>query len=194
MRPIWRLEPREGRTAARPGRAEGPEVCLALARTSCPPIRFDTSRAGDDNGEPALIGFSWTQCRFLTRMKTAAQLCNDEWESLAERDSSTYPNDLSAIVVQAFTSPRLRALFPFLSMGRLCLSQCTEYPFYVPLWFHPIGNDVFAVMRPENPRGWVDGVEVQRGSATDVVHHVEQALARDECPVQIGNAETLGLG
>ena len=64
--------------------------------------------------------------------------------------------------MQASAIPTLRSLFPFLSMGRLCLSQCTEYPFYVPLWFTPLGDGLFAVMRPADPRGWVDGVEIQR--------------------------------
>ncbi len=127
-------------------------------------------------------------------MPTATEICRDAWESMLSRDLSTYPNDLSAIVTQASASPRLRCLFPFLSMGRLCLSLCTEYPFYGPLWFTPIGNGEFAVMRPVNPRGWVDGVEIHRSSAKDAVHHAEQVLAEDKRLVQIGNADSLGLG
>ena len=65
---------------------------------------------------------------------------------------------------------------------------------YVSLWFTPIGNGVFAVMRPVDPRGGVDGEEIQRASAKDAVHHAERALAEEKKTVQIGNADTLGLG
>ena len=53
---------------------------------------------------------------------------SEEWESLLARDLSAFPNDLTALVNKASRNAKLRGMFPFLSVGRLCFSPVYRLP------------------------------------------------------------------
>jgi hypothetical protein len=125
-------------------------------------------------------------------LTTAESRVSEAWEGLLARDLSTYPNDLAALVEKASCNAKLRSMFPFLSIGRLCFSRCTDYPFAVPVWIAPAGNCTFSVQLPA-ASNWVDGKEIYRGSAEDAVQKADEALADQDIRVLLGNAETLGL-
>jgi hypothetical protein len=117
----------------------------------------------------------------------------EAWGSLLARDLSDYPGDLSTLVEVASRNGKLRSMFPFLSVGRLCLSRCTDYPYFVPILIIPVVDGSFSVQVPVNRRGWVGGREIYRGSAEDAIRKADEALTGDDRRVLLGSAETLGL-
>jgi hypothetical protein len=52
-----------------------------------------------------------------------------EWTAVRGADDSWVGVALRPVVESAFAAPELRALFPFISMNRLCFSRCTQFPF-----------------------------------------------------------------
>lgn len=62
------------------------------------------------------------------------RVLEERWASLidsVERESATFAESLRPIVAAAAANSELRALFPFTSVGRLCFSRCSEYPYTV---------------------------------------------------------------
>jgi len=118
------------------------------------------------------------------------------WEELLASDLSCYSGELRSLVEKASRIERLRRMYPFLSVGRLCFSRCTEYPYFVPVWIAPMGgeNRLFSVQTPANRRGWIDGAEVYRGPADRAIREAAETLTGDDLPALLGNAESLGLG
>ena len=91
--------------------------------------------------------------------------------------------ELAPIVAAASTEPRLRQLFPFTSLNRLCFSRCTGYPFT---------NDTpLVASRGKNEYEVISsaGKSLGRGNASDVIALVVAALPPNCGPALPGTAE-----
>jgi hypothetical protein len=55
-----------------------------------------------------------------------------EWTAVRsawEGDDGWVGDSLRLVIESAFGTPELRALFPFISLNRLCFSRCSRFPF-----------------------------------------------------------------
>lgn len=104
--------------------------------------------------------------------------------SLVERD---HPHLLELIGV-ASSLPKVRSLFPFVSIGRLCLSRCTSFPYHVDFLVSMRDTKFHAEITLE-PARWVHTKEVGEGSASVVGDMIESLIPSDYGGARLGDAD-----
>ena len=104
------------------------------------------------------------------------------WTEYRDELAARYPA-LLPFFEQAARFPKIAVLFPFLSMGRLCFSRCTRYPFFVDFIVCVTSEGEFLVERTDGRGGWVEGREIGRGDAA-----VATRLLVDSIPADYGAA------
>jgi Family of unknown function (DUF6193) len=105
---------------------------------------------------------------------------------LAER----YPY-LAPFFHEAHSYPKLRALFPFLSIGRLCLSRCTRYPYFVDFMVCAAPDGQFSIQRTVGRGGWAESVEIAFGDAPTAARLLDGFIPADYGPAIEGTGDDI---
>jgi hypothetical protein len=134
----------------------------------------------DERGE----ALRWWQDRVVPAAEEIVRARWNEMPALVERD---YPHLLELIGV-ANSLPKVRTLFPFVSIGRLCLSRCTSFPYYVDFLVSMRGTNFRAEVTLE-PGGWVHTKQVGEGSASLVGDMIESLIPSDYGGARLGDAD-----
>lgn len=104
------------------------------------------------------------------------------WEEYRDELSARYLA-LPPFFEQAARFAKIAVLFPFLSMGRLCFSSCTRYPFFVDFIVCATSSGEFRVERTDGRGGWVESREIGCCDAPTAVE-----LLADSIPDNYGAA------
>lgn len=115
-----------------------------------------------------------------------------QWDRLADQATADNLPSLLVLVSKARAHAILGQLYPFLSVGRLCLSRCIDYPFYVDVLasiVHP-ADELYVVEKTIGEGGWVDTDPVgQASSANAAVDLLASVLPRNYGAARLGSAE-----
>jgi hypothetical protein len=106
------------------------------------------------------------------------------WEEYSVWIPRRYP-ELVEFFMLAREEPRLRCLFPFTSLNRLCFSKCTGFPYFVgcpPV--EPAGDGQYLVR--------LGGKVHLKGCAEIILEYLLDVLPEDCGPAVSGTAEDLG--
>lgn len=113
------------------------------------------------------------------------------WVWIRER-SEDYPHLLDLVdAVGQF--PQLEVLFPFLSVGRLCFSRCTEYPYYVDFLI-AFSEGRYVAEATLARGGWVYTRTIGSGSALEMLALVDSAIPPGYGAARTGDSSVLILG
>ncbi len=130
--------------------------------------------------------------RFVQVEPTAAAYERGEevemrWREYLVSRGGMFP-ELTAFVVAAAAEPKLRQLFPFMSVNRFCFSRCTGYPFSrdTPQVI-PLGHDQYEVTGSS-------GESLGKGNAANAVALAVAALPPNCGPAVPGTAKELSSG
>jgi hypothetical protein len=134
----------------------------------------------DDRGEE----IRWWEDRVLPRPE---EIVRARWRNLQSVVEQAHPR-LRELVDTASGFPKLRSLFPFISVGRLCLSRCTSFPYYVDFLISEHGGTYLAEVTLK-PGGWVHTKQVGAGSACVVADMIESLIPSDYGPARLGDAD-----
>lgn len=142
----------------------------------------------------------WRRSKLVQEMSMAKNLVTEAWQQI-----SKVP-ELAPLATVVGDFSRVSSLFPFTSLDRLCLSKCTEYPFWVDYLFIPLNlasrfgltsdpakldSPAFIVGRTENG-SWVDCEPLFCGSAFDSLSFLEETIPPNYGSARSGNAEDFG--
>jgi hypothetical protein len=116
------------------------------------------------------------------------ELVRARWTWIRER-SKDFPHLLDLVeAVDEF--PDVGALYPFLSVGRLCLSRCTEFPYYVDFLIVFLGRRYCAEATLD--RGdWVQTRPLGNGSAREALAIVASHIPAGYGPARRGDASVI---
>lgn len=116
-----------------------------------------------------------------------------QWDTLVDETASREALlSLHALTVKARANTALGQLYPFLSVGRLCFSRCTEFPFYVDVLITPSDSvdEYYLVEKTIGQGGWVDTTPVKRVQGAEAATRLAASLLPDGYgPARPGNAD-----
>lgn len=116
-----------------------------------------------------------------------------QWSDITERAAASSSSlALKPLVEAAQKNKVLFELFPFLSMGRLCFSRCTDFPYYVDIVISPTDpvEDIYAVETTLGEGGWADTKVIARvKKASAAVEMATSLLPKGYGPARSGNAD-----
>ena len=104
--------------------------------------------------------------------------------------AATHPN-LFSFFQHAESYPKLTALFPFLSVGRLCFSRCTRYPYFVDFIVCATPDGQFSIQRTDGRGGWAESVEVVRANAETAARLLDDFIPSDYGQAVEGTADDI---
>jgi len=108
---------------------------------------------------------------------------------LSIRSCDDYPH-LVELVDAVNEFRQLETLFPFVSVGRLCFSRCTEFPYYVDFLI-AFWRGQYSAEATLQRGGWVDTRRLGVGSAKEALAIVASHIPPDYGPARIGDASVL---
>ena len=111
------------------------------------------------------------------------------WARLRQSVAERFPF-LIAVIDAAGSFPEVSSLCPFVSLDRICLSRCTEYPYDVDFLFS-FRDAVYFAEATLGHGGWVETKRIGAGSAKDVVALVASLIPPDYGPARRGTADGL---
>jgi hypothetical protein len=85
---------------------------------------------------------------------------------------------------------QLEALFPFLSIGRLCFSRCTTFPYYVDFLI-AFWRGRYSAEATLERGGWVHTRVIGNGSALEALRIVASQIPPGYGPARMGNASVI---
>ena len=115
---------------------------------------------------------------------------NDAWKKLLMRLESEPTHSLALAASQI---PMLRQLLPYTSLGRLCFSRCTGYPFSYdcPCAAFVKNDKRFAVLKAHGYRGGFNSEPLGFGNAQEAAQMLADALPSNCGPAILGTADDL---
>lgn len=109
------------------------------------------------------------------------QMMLEYWASFREHVAAHFP-DLTPLVDAVAAHHELFSLFPFVSVGRLCFSRCTQYPYDVDFLISKVTASYVAEVTLDDG-GWVHTERVGEGSAAEAT-----AIVASLVPERYGSA------
>jgi hypothetical protein len=119
------------------------------------------------------------------------ELLRKQWLWIQTR-ADDYPH-LPELVDAGAPFQQLLVLFPFLSVGRLCFSRCTEFPYYVDFLVQ-FWERRYSAHATLERGGWVHTRSLGCGSAGECLAIVAAHIPPGYGPARVGNANVLFPG
>jgi len=90
---------------------------------------------------------------------SASDITLKKWQDLSTELRNYYPT-LYSFYCEARCYPKITELYPFLSVSRLCLSRCTQYPYFVDFIIASTTEGDIILRKTDGRGGWVESTEV----------------------------------
>ncbi len=135
--------------------------------------------------------FPWSRAGKNARMFEEGREVDWKWEAML-RNLPDYDPAVREIISRAAQEPRLRMLFPYMSMAALCFSRCTGYPYSgdTPrIW--PEGDGQYVVLERRQFMNWNWRRKIGRGDANAAVRLAVAHLPPGCGPARPGTADDL---
>src|SRR6185369_3048239 len=110
------------------------------------------------------------------------EVLDAQWDQLTDEAALDDVHlSLQSLIAAARSDAALAKLYPFVSMGRLCFSRCTDFPYYVDVLISPKDpvDEKYLVEITIGRGGWVDTIAVHEVSrAKDAANSASSILPK----------------
>lgn len=117
---------------------------------------------------------------------------SERWVGIRAELASRYPA-LIPFYNAASRHAKIMALFPFLSMGRLCFSRCTRFPYFVDFLVCATRDGYFSLEQSNGTGDWVYTSNHGEGDANAVAEYLDATIPDDYGAAIEGSADALSL-